>query len=453
VSLAVYESLSVTLYQQSIHRILSKFHSHGSDSLRSRTKAQESVDHFLRSLFMECHARFIRSIEYCHDNGVHMIIPGLGVRVVRTYVAALCGDKPALHAMIGLKVGTCLRGCHICCYDMKNNKDPYDPNVHKERDFGLLLRAQNFCREYTIRIEAGEDVSVHAERFAACTKFCTFYGAHPMVTTLTTKAHGYDCRSAVFKTAVRDIFHDLEAGVFPSIIMMVLRIIQAISKNDDRYHDVIGELDQYTSTRRMMRHPPRYKKMDHTNFHEGCASLLLNTATGQANAGVTGTTAGMRSSWSKVMMAALLVAIGTSNGAILPKDNLYFLKRTVRVTTTKKEDIPVEGQSSSKSKKRKRTITETQTRNDTVCIGHPTRLCCQALAIALDVFAEFHRDVWTPGVVVQVEQKVRELQAVVTVLHQVMVAACRVSSKEEDYQVWLLSIFYIHNLKQYSVYP
>jgi hypothetical protein len=382
---------------------------------------------------MTCHERFARSINYCYKNGVQMIIPGHGVRVVRTYLAAICGDKPALHAMVGLKTGNCHRQCHICCFDRRRNIDPYDDSIHKKRDFTLLLNLQAICADYLMKLEAGEDVSALQHDYSKASKFLTYYGAIPLVTPFSRAPLGWGDPSAVFKTAVRDIFHDLEAGLFPSIVMMVLRIIQAISEHDSRYHDAISLLDEFTSSKRVSRHPPRYKKMDHTTFHEGCASMLLGTSTGQANSGATGTTAGMRSSWSKVMMTALLVAVGTSNGLILPQKKHYVIKRQVKVTTTKKvtttqEDIT-----------KRRTITETHTRNNDADIGDPTRLCTQVLSIALDVYAEFNRSLWTPSIVTHVEQKVRELQSYMTVLHQVMVSCCRVSLNEEDYQVRPLS--------------
>jgi hypothetical protein len=362
-----------------------------------------------------------------------MIIPGQGVRVVRMYLAALCADKPALHAMIGLKIGSCHRGCHLCCFDLKRNMDPYDPNVHKFRDYELLLKMQRFCAEYCVRLEAGADVSALKERYSAASKFCEYYGALGAVTAFANGPLGYNSPSDVFKIAVRDIFHDLEAGLFPAILMMVLRIVQAISHNDTRYSDALSLLDACTSSKRMLRIVPRYEGMDHTSFHEGCGTMLLKTATGQANSGATGTTAGMRSSWSKVMMTAILVAIGTSNGDILPVQDNYILKRTVKVTTT--ESVTVQDSTTNIGKKRKVTTSATEARDNNACIGNPSRLCTLVLAIALDVYAEFNRSFWTPELVAQVEKKVRELQACFSVLHQVMISCCRVPSHEDDYQV------------------
>jgi hypothetical protein len=364
-----------------------------------------------------------------------MIVPGHGVRVVRMYLAAICGDKPALHAMIGLKSGNCHRCCHLCCFDLNHNMDPYDPSIHKPRNFIMLLKTQAFCFDCQKQLETNVDLSNLVHSNSAALKFIKFYGAQPRVTPFVEASLGWNCPSSVFEIAVRDIFHDLEAGLFPSIVMMVLRIVQSISQNDPQYRNAISLLDEFTSPKRATRHPPRYRKMDHTSFSEGCASLLLKTSTGQANSGSTGTTAGMRSSWSKVMMTALLVAIGTSDGLILPVNDHYMLKRKVRVTTTESEYVTYQDPHTHQNKRNKRTVSETQSKNHNVLICNPTRLCTQALAIALDVYAEFNRSVWTQEVVNQVEQKVRELQTCMTVLHQVMVAASRVSLNEEGYQV------------------
>jgi hypothetical protein len=370
-----------------------------------------------------------------------MVIPGLGVRVVRMYLAALCADKLALYPMIGLKSGNCNRGCHLCCFDLRRNMDPYDPNVQKFRDFELLLKMQTFCADYSMRLEAGQDTTALKQRHSAAFKFCTKYGALNAATAFANGPLGYDSPSDVFRIAVRDIFHDLEAGLFPSIIMMVLRIVQAVSQNDDHYRDAMSQLDKYTSTKRMARIAPRYERMDHTSFQEGCATMLLKTATGQANSGAAGTTAGMRSSWSKVMMTAILIAIGTSNGDILPVQDNYVLKRTVKVTTTESVNVIFEDPTTNRGKKRKVTTLATESRDNNVCIGNPSRLCTQVLAIALDVYAEFNRSFWTPELVRLVEKKVRELQACFSVLNQVMVTCCRVALHEDDFQVCLVNYF------------
>jgi hypothetical protein len=406
--------------------LLSTFCRYGSAALKSRSRARESVKRFLMRLYTTCHAQFSRTVRFCHDKGVQMIIPGLGIRTVRMYLAALCGDKPALYAMAGLKTGNCHRGCHICCFDIRRNCDPYDPNVHIIRDFDLLLECQKTCVDYLEAEEAGSDTSTLGQRYEAASNFCDYYGALPMVTPFTTAALGWGRPSAIFNSTVRDIFHDLEAGLFPSIIMMILRIVNAIARNDSQYSNAISVLDEFTSARRVMRHPPRYKKMDHTTFHEGCASMLLNTATGQANAGSTGTTAGMRSSWSKVMMMALHVAIGTSDGQILPNRKFYALNRKIRLAKLKSQ----RGHDpKSHVKGKKKTV------KSTVYLKNPAKMCARTLAIALDVYAEFNRSVWTTDLVIQVEKKVRELQSCVTVLHHVMVACCRVTCDIEDYQV------------------
>lgn len=74
-------------------------------------------------------------VNYSWNVGVEIMLPGEGKVVVRFYLAALNGDKPALMQMIAMKKGESKYGCHLCCFNTKRCGRHYDPDVHMFRNF------------------------------------------------------------------------------------------------------------------------------------------------------------------------------------------------------------------------------------------------------------------------------------------------------------------------------
>lgn len=401
---------------------------------------------------MVCHEKFANCIRYAYETGVTILIPTQGYVTIRPYLAVVLGDKPAIHAMMAIKHGNnCKLPCHLCIYQLEDSFEPHDKEKNTERDYELILQSQTICGSYLNKLELGEldqnEINTLRPLYLKAEAICDFYGAHPFVTSLIKAPLGYDNALSIFVTHVRDIFHDLEAGLFPSIIMMCLRIVLAISTSKDvQYRDAIALLDHFTSTSRLCLKSmnPNYQNQDHADFMYGCASIILKTAIGKADVGATGSMAGMRCAWSKPILMALLIAFTTSNGSILPDREKYVFQKTVTNSQSTTETVEIEDNKKKKTQKPRKKVLHTTTKfrmSKSVNLKNPMLICSRTIALALDLSAEFKRTVFNEHIVEELRQKVLEFQSCFIVLHQVMVAVCRVREESDDYKVKLYMRF------------
>jgi hypothetical protein len=232
---------------------------------------------------------------------------------------------------------------------------------------------------------------------------------------------------------VRDIFHDLDAGIFPAVLTDSLRIIQDL----DPSGRVLNKLNSATSNSRMNKYPPEYKNVDFFTTWKGVPDYILGPKK-KKNTGSCGNSGGMRSSWVKGMIDRLLLAIGDSND-VLPDDDEYVLRKpkfTHSITFDENDN-------------------ETEPAAETTCgievaIKNPARLICMVLFASLDVYYEFMRKKWTKDLITNVVHKARRLQTLHAVLHYNMVAICRKKENDRDYEVTDFKFYILTKLIYYN---
>ena len=366
---------------------------------------------FHQAIFAAVYEKFKSIIEYSFHIGVAIFIPGLGLRVVRTFLAAMNADQPALHAMLCTK-GQSNRGCHICCFRTKKNSVPYDPAIHKDRDFHLQLRQQQLAQTRNKLTLAGGNQSLnHTSELSKASTFCKQWGLHEYPCALYGIPIGYPDPVHIFRTAVCDLFHDLDSGIFKAVNNAVIQICKAFADSQDKFTRALVLIDRATSRARMVRHPPEFRHYDYTTqFGEGLATKILSTIQAQENRGATGSSGHARSSWSKVMTDAILTVLGGTKGTILPDEDIYEFVRNVRANAKQNRE------------KFQKTI---QLRNI-------RRICCLALYSVLDFSMEMLREKWTTELVTIAVQKARAVQSTFIVLYQNMVTICRNEGADED---------------------
>jgi hypothetical protein len=138
---------------------------------------------------------------------------------------------------------------------------------------------------------------------------------------------------------------------------------------------------------------------------KGVVDLILGTTDSKANKGSTGSSGGMRSSWTKGMLDRILLAVGDGSD-VLPNSDEFNVRK-------KKQGSP----------------------DIIVCIKNPAKIVCMTIYAALDLFYELHRDNWTTELAKAVKHKVRRLQTLHTVLHHNIVTASRHTTKEQEHEV------------------
>ena len=333
--------------------------------------------------------------------------------MIRMFLAAVNGDQPALHDTLCTK-GQSTHGCHICCFNTKLNSSPYDPAIHKDRDFPLQLGQQQLAkRRNDIVLLSGHDAIDNLELTNAV-KFCKEWGVHEYSCTLYGIPIGYSDPAQIFRVAVRDLFHDLDAGIFKSVNTAVLQICKAFADTQDQFNDALVIIDRGTSRRRMIRHQPHFRHFDYTTqFGNGLATKLLSTTQAQSNRGATGSTGGARSSWSKVMTASILNVLGATGGKVLPDQDDYEFSKYVKA-----------------NKKKKRAGFD-----KVIKLSNLRRICCLALYSVLDFSMEMLREKWTPELVAIAVQKARAVQSTFIVLYQNMVSITRNEETGDKYEV------------------
>ena len=88
---------------------------------------------------------------------------------------------------------------------------------------------------------------------------------------------GLPMQEFFFQLAHRDLFHDLFAGLFQSIVMWILRLNekQASTKRNAR---TMGQLDAYTSSFHCNKYPPNVPHLNHTVLSHGIPQTSLTSS-------------------------------------------------------------------------------------------------------------------------------------------------------------------------------
>ena len=249
------------------------------------TAAKRTIKEFINSIYSIFHLNFKRVINYGYAVGIELLVPGHGFRVIRPYFAALIADFPALHGTLSLK--NCR--CHLCCYNTSDSSDVYCSTVHCPRNFSLQIKHQQTMEQR--RRDEGSNIPrslSEKENGVKAGKFCNIWGLSEQISALVGTVIGTSEDTDLLNTvACRDEFHDLCAGVLTSLIMMSLHTIEAFAKAKGTDIEVLAAVDEATSRKRVLRHPPKMRHLDHTTLAEGLVSQVLRTSTGERNKGTT----------------------------------------------------------------------------------------------------------------------------------------------------------------------
>ena len=129
--------------------------------------------------------------------------------------------------------------------------------------------------------------------------------------------------------------HDLENGVAPATLMMVIHIIEECSKIvDNRWRSGCALFDLRTSTARSSKgfQVPKFEHLNWTDYNRGLFTILGRTEIGENNTGIGGSLGGMRSSWSLNQCLKAIFAIGL-NGDLIPNEDIV-VKQRIKAKTT-----------------------------------------------------------------------------------------------------------------------
>ena len=391
----------------------------------SQASAKRAIKHFCNSIYSRAHQHYKDCVNYAWHVGALGIIPGRGYMTMRFVFAALMADFPALMGTLSLK--ECK--CHLCCYATGNSSDVYCPTIHCRRNYKLQYDMQRLVDERRHAEWSGEYNGWSAARKAravAAGKFCQTWGlSEKGVPALLGTVIGASVDADFLNdVGMRDEFHDVYVGIFMTLIMIGMHTIEAFAKTRGGDIDVLAAVDEATSRKRVNRHPPKMRHLDHTTLGEGLVSQVLRTTTGKENRGTAGSISGMRSGWCVIFAIILLTAIGTG-GDILPNEDVEYIEHV-------------------RAKPNRAAYTKR------VRVKNPARLLCMALYAALDFSFELKRQQWTPTLVEGLKKKARTLQTLMTSVYHLMVAVSRKAKNEGDHMKMAIDMVKLHSISHYA---
>ena len=211
-------------------------------------------------------------------------------------------------------------GCSNCCCEQAHTSDVYCPLVHEQRNHTKQKEMMSLRRQY---IEKKENGLVVTALETEGNKFCESWGIQQCAI-----PPGFlgcpipsDNQDDLPIHAVRDIFHDMFAGIFQTLVLTTLRLLSGLAKIGNSIDsDVLAIVDSRTSKRHvpMTSTVPDIPHLEWTTYSEGLVSLLFKKDTKSGAAGKAGS---MRSSWSLNQLLMILLAIGPWGNLIPNVDN------------------------------------------------------------------------------------------------------------------------------------
>ena len=329
--------------------------------------------------------------------------------VVRMYLASVNGDKPALYTTMGYKKGQCIRGCQLCCYCTRRGSVTFNPKKQFTRDFNVQVKVQALVEGVLDRqinkIAIDQQINIAFKKAVGNTGWLAQWGLREQLPVFYGIPTAYPKSEDFYRCFIRDIFHDFDAGLFGAILQDGLQLIECCCKERDGILRTTRNKANCATGIRVNACRPELRHVDHFTWKKGIVDLILGTSDAKANKGSTGSSGGMRSSWTKGMIDRVLLAIGDGCD-ILPTDDEF------RIRKHSNNGEP-----------------------GVVIVKNPAKLVCMTFYAALDVYYDFLRDKWNEELVKNIAQKVRRLQSLHTVLHHNVVTATRTATKEQEYEV------------------
>jgi hypothetical protein len=220
-------------FQNKSKKIFYLIGKHGSagllDTIQSKGRRRESMVAYKHELQHAFFKRISDEILYSWHVGIEIFIPGLGKRVVRFYLNSILADAPQNRDCLGMLSPNAKYGCPICCGIPKLTSDIYYPSVHHTRNFIKQINMMKLRQSY---IENKEKRRPTTQEEKTADEFCRKWSFAPSrcLPGFTEAPIPTEIPYATAEIAVPDIFHDFYAGIFQSIVMTVMRLIDGLTK-------------------------------------------------------------------------------------------------------------------------------------------------------------------------------------------------------------------------------